>query len=112
MANARVYLRRTADRDRPFRKLGGSFDGDAGIGFWSKDGGTIYFNEGIKATNQFMALDVRTGDVKQLTREKASLSVDRDDDTGVLLITYSDASTPPTMYTAAASIRSPTGSPG
>jgi len=39
--------------------------------------------------------------VKQLTREKASLSVDRDDDTGVLLITYSDASTPPTMYTAA-----------
>jgi len=101
MANARVYLRRTADRDRPFRKLGGSFDGDAGIGFWSKDGGTIYFNEGIRATNQFMALDVKTGDVRQLTREKASLSVDRDDDTGVLLITYSDGLTPPTMYTAA-----------
>ena len=59
--------------------------------FWSKDGETIYFNEGIRATNQLMALDVKTGAVKQLTEEKASLSVDRDDDTGVLLITYSDA---------------------
>jgi dipeptidyl aminopeptidase/acylaminoacyl peptidase len=99
MTNGRVYLRKIADRGQPFRKLGGSFDGDAGIAFWSKDGATIYFNEGIKATNQFMALDVKTDTVKQLSHEKASLSVDLDDDTGVLLVTYSDGTTPSTIYT-------------
>ena len=31
------------------------------VGFWSKDGKTIYFNEGITATNQVIALDVATG---------------------------------------------------
>ena len=101
MTNGRVYLRRIADRGQPFRKLGGSFDGDAGIAFWSKDAGTIYFNEGVRATNQIMMLDVRTGAVKQLTEYNASLSVDRDDDTGVLLITYSDGTAPPAIYTAA-----------
>jgi dipeptidyl aminopeptidase/acylaminoacyl peptidase len=101
MTNGRVYLRRVADRGQPFRKLGASFDGDAGISFWSKDGATIYFNDGIRATNQFLALDVKTGSVKQLTEESASLSVDRDDDTGVLLINYSDANTPSVIYTAA-----------
>jgi len=101
MTNGRVYLRRIADRGQPFRKLGSGFDGDAGISFWSKDGGTIYFNEGIRATNQIMALDVKTGAVKQLTEDNASLSVSRDDDTGVLLITYSDGTTPSAIYTAA-----------
>jgi dipeptidyl aminopeptidase/acylaminoacyl peptidase len=101
MTNGRVYLRGVSERGRPFRKLGAAFDGDAGIAFWSKDGATIYFNEGVRATNQFMALDVKTGAVTQLTEEKASLSVDRDDDTGVLLITYSDGVTPSTIYTAA-----------
>jgi dipeptidyl aminopeptidase/acylaminoacyl peptidase len=101
MSNGRVYLRRVADRGQPFRKLGGSFDGDAGIAFWSKDGGTIYFNEGVKATNQVMALDVKTDTVRQLTSEKASLSIDLDEDTGVLLLTYSDGLTPSAMYTVA-----------
>ena len=45
-------LRAVADKGKLFRKLGESFDGDVGIGFWSKDGSTIYFNEGIKATDQ------------------------------------------------------------
>ncbi len=41
MTNGRVYLRAVADKGKPFRKLGASFDGDVGIGFWSTDGGTI-----------------------------------------------------------------------
>jgi dipeptidyl aminopeptidase/acylaminoacyl peptidase len=101
MTNGRVYLRRVADRGQPFRKLGGEFDGDVGVDFWSKDGSTIYFNEGIKATNQLMALNVKSDTVKDLTTEKASLSVDLDDETGVVLITYSDGTTPSTLYTAA-----------
>jgi dipeptidyl aminopeptidase/acylaminoacyl peptidase len=101
MANTRVYVRALTDRGKPFRKLGGAFDGDVTLGFWSKDGNTIYFNEGIKATNQFFAVDVRQGTVTQITDQKASLSVDRDD-SGVLLITYADGKTPSTLFSVAA----------
>jgi dipeptidyl aminopeptidase/acylaminoacyl peptidase len=99
MANTRVYLRAANERGKPFRKLGGSFDGDTTVAFWSKDGSTIYFNEGIRATNQLMALDVKQNTVRQITKEKASLSVNLDD-SGVVLINYSDGTTPPTIFTA------------
>jgi dipeptidyl aminopeptidase/acylaminoacyl peptidase len=108
MANGRVYIRAVADTGKPFRKLGGSFDGDVSVGFWSKDGGTIYFNEGVKAANQLMAVDVAQGTVRQITNEKASLSVDRDDDTGVLLVNYTDGTTPSTTYTVKAIEQVPT----
>jgi dipeptidyl aminopeptidase/acylaminoacyl peptidase len=101
MTNERVYLRAVNERGKPFRKLGASFDGDVTVGFWSKDGSTIYFNEGVRGTNQVMALDVRQNTVKQLTREKSSLSVDRDEDSGILLVNYADGSTPPTLFKAA-----------
>ena len=99
MTNGRVYVRAVTDTGKPFRKLGASFDGDVSVGFWSKDGSTIYFNEGIRATNQFFALDVDRDTVTQITKERASLSVDRDDVSGVLLLTYADGTTPPTTYT-------------
>ena len=99
MTNGRVYLRAVAERGKPFRKLGSSFDGDVTVGFWSADGGTIYFNEGLRATNQVFALDVKQNAVRQVTSEKASLSIDRDDDTGVLTITYTDPTTPATLFT-------------
>jgi dipeptidyl aminopeptidase/acylaminoacyl peptidase len=102
MTNGRVYLRAVADRGQPFRKLGGAFDGDVSVGFWSKDGQTIFFNEGWKATNQLFALDVPKNTVRQITSEPASLSVSRDDDSGVLLINYSDGKTPATIYTVPA----------
>jgi dipeptidyl aminopeptidase/acylaminoacyl peptidase len=98
MSNTRVYVRAIADRGKPFRKLGASFDGDVTVGFWSKDGANIYFNEGIKATNQVVALDVRYNAVRPLTEVQGSVSVDRDEDTGVLTINYSDGATPPTLF--------------
>ena len=101
MTNARVYLRAAADRGKPFRKLGTAFDGDVTVGFWSNDGGTIYFNEGLRATNQLFALDVKRDAVTQITSGKASLSVNRDDDSGVLTINYSDGTTPSTLFTVA-----------
>ncbi len=101
MTNQRVYVRAVGDRGGKWRKLGGSFDGDITIGFWSKDGNTIYFNEGIKATDQFLALDVQKDAVRQITNEKAALTVRRDEDTGVVLVTYSDGTTPPTLFTVA-----------
>ena len=101
MKNQRVYIRGVSDRGGQWRKLGAAFDGDVATGFWSEDGKTIYFNEGIRATNQLMALDVASGTVKQVTNEKASLSVNRDQNTGKIFINYSDPKTPGTAYTVA-----------
>jgi dipeptidyl aminopeptidase/acylaminoacyl peptidase len=100
MKNNRVYLRRVDDTGGQLRKLGTNFDGDVSANFWSPDGKTIYFSEGVRATDQLLAIDVASGNVRQVTNEKASLSVDRDDDTGVILINYSDPKTPPTLFTA------------
>lgn len=101
MSNRRAYVRDVAARAQPFRKLGTGFDGNVGIDFWSADGGTIYFNEGIKATRQLLALDVAKGTVRQLTSLPAALSVSRDETSGLLLVGYSDPATPPTTYVAA-----------
>jgi dipeptidyl aminopeptidase/acylaminoacyl peptidase len=100
MTNTRVYIRAVGDRGKPFRKLEGGFDGDVTVSFWSKDGNTIYFNEGIRATNQLLAIDVSQNEVRQITREQATISVDRDDDSGVLIISYADGRTPATWFTA------------
>jgi dipeptidyl aminopeptidase/acylaminoacyl peptidase len=99
MTNDRVYLRRVDERGGQFKKLGGSFDGDATVGFWSKDGKTIYFNEGIKATNQVMALDIDKNTVRQVSNVRASLNVSEDDDSKLLLLNYADPRTPPTLFT-------------
>lgn len=101
MTNGRVYLRAVADRDKPFRKLDGGFDGDISPGFWSPDSKTIYFNTGLKATTQLFGLEVSQNEIRQITREAASVSVDRDDDSGLVLISYADGTTPPTMFTTA-----------
>ncbi len=101
MKNQRVYLRAPADRGGRWRKLGASFDGDVSVSFWSKDAGTIYFNEGIRATNQLLALDVAKDSVRQLTHEKGTVSVDMDEDSGVISLNYSDGTTPSTIFTVA-----------
>jgi dipeptidyl aminopeptidase/acylaminoacyl peptidase len=97
--SGRIYLRDVAAHGTPFKKLGDGFDGDLSIGFWSKDGATVYFNEGVKATDQLMALDVAANKVRQLTSEKASLRAMQDEETGRIFITRSDPRAPPTLYT-------------
>jgi dipeptidyl aminopeptidase/acylaminoacyl peptidase len=99
MTNNRAYIRAIADNGKPFRKLGTSFDGNVSVGFWSADAGTLYFNEGIKATNQVVSLDVSHNTTRPLTEERGSVAVERDKETGVLLLSYSDGSTPNTLFT-------------
>ncbi len=101
MTENRVYIRDVEDRGGAFRKLGADFDQSASVGFWSDDSKTIYFNAGVTVTTQLHALDVETGEVHQLTEERAALSVFRDEDTGIILIGYSDPKTPPTLFTVA-----------
>ena len=99
MTENRIYLREVEAAGGPFRKLGSAFDQSLSIGFWSEDSRTIYFNAGVKVTTQLHALDIERDEVTQVTEERAALSVNRDDDTGVILINYSDPHTPPTMFT-------------
>ena len=101
MTNTRVYLRRTDNHSGTFQQLGNNFDGDVTIGFWSKDGKTIYFNEGIKATNQLMALDIDKNSVRPVSNVQASLNTDQDDESKLLLLNYADPHTPPTLFTVA-----------
>lgn len=97
--NQKVYLRETAARGAAFRKLGAGFDGDVSVGFWSPDGRTIYFNEGVKATDQVLALDVATNTVRPVIAQSASVRANQDDETGKIIISYSDPRTPTTLYT-------------
>lgn len=99
MKNRRVYIRAVGDRGGKFRKLGGSFDGDVSVNFWSEDGTKIYFNTGVRATTQFHELDIESNTVRQVTNERAALSVMHDERSGVILIGYSDPRTPPTIFT-------------
>lgn len=101
MTENRIYLRAVDDRGGAFRKLGSSFDQSLSVGFWSEDSETIYFNTGVTVTNQLHALDIQRDEVRQITFERAAVSVDRDEDTGVILINYQDPTTPPTVFTVA-----------
>ncbi len=101
MHNQRVYLREVGARGQAFKKLGAGHDGDVTTGFWSKDGRTIYYNEGVRATDQLMSLDIATNSVKPVTNEKAAVRVALDEDSGRLLINYSDPTTPATVFTVA-----------
>ena len=101
MHNERVYVRSVTAGGEPFRKLGGGFDGDVTIGFWSNDGKTIYFNEGVKATEQVLALNVAANVVTQITHEKAAMRATKDEDSGRILLNYSDPDTPPEIFSVA-----------
>jgi dipeptidyl aminopeptidase/acylaminoacyl peptidase len=101
MKSRRVYIREVTDRGGSFRKLGGSHPDHVSLGFWSEDGNTIYFNSGVRATRQLLALDIRRDEVRPMTNQQASVRVGRDEDSGVLLINFSDPTTPSTTYTVA-----------
>jgi dipeptidyl aminopeptidase/acylaminoacyl peptidase len=90
----KVYTRPIAAINGPWKKLGGGYDGDVGIDWWSDDSKTIYFNDGVKATTQVMALDVATNTVKPVTDFRASTFAFRDDDSKKIVVSYSDPKTP------------------
>jgi dipeptidyl aminopeptidase/acylaminoacyl peptidase len=110
--NERIYVRPVDQPTAQWKKLGGNFDGDVRAGgrgggdgiessFWSAKGDTIYFGTGVRATTQFFAVSLNNGMAKQLTDVKGTVSISRDDETGRVLITYSDPKSPPAMYTVA-----------
>ena len=99
--DSRVFIRGIEDRGGTWREIGDGFDGDVTVGWWSDDSRTIYFNDGVRATNQLLSIDVASGKVTQVTHEKATISMSRDDRSKRLLITYADPKTPTSHYTVA-----------
>ncbi len=97
--NLRVYLRPVAARGGAFKKLGAGFDGPVTIDFWSKDGSTIHFDVGVKATEQLATLDIASNTVRVITNDKAALRASQDEESERIFITRSDPKTPPTVYT-------------
>ena len=93
-----MYLRAVDAKGAQFRKLGAGFDGPVTIDFWSKDGGTIYFDVGVKATDQVAALDIAANKVTLLTNEQASLHAAYHEETDRLFVTRADPATPVTTY--------------
>ncbi len=99
MTEDKIYLRAVDDRGGDFRRLGDDFDNSLDVGFWSEDGETIWFNAGLKVTRQLMALDVASGQVRQVTDERAALYVTEDEESGRILINYEDPTMPSTVFT-------------
>lgn len=90
----KVYTRPLDAVNGTWTKLGAAHDGDVTIGWWSGDGKTIYFTDGVKATNQLLALDIEKNVVRMVTNFQASTFASRDDDSKKILITYADPKTP------------------
>ena len=101
--NNRIYLRGVSDTGGKWKKLGSEFDGDLSIGWWE---GTdqIYFNEGLRTTQQLFSVSTETGKVRPFSQAKGVLSVTKDDESGILLLNYSDPTTPANIYSLAKNI--------
>lgn len=113
MHNERMYVRAVDQPGAQLRKIGGNVDLDVRAGgrgggggaegiesaFWSANGDTIYFGTGVRATTQLFSLAVSSGQAKQITDVKGTISLARDEETGRLLITFADPHSPPATYT-------------
>ena len=95
----KIWVRSVTDRGGALKKLGGEFDGRISVGFWSKDGSTIYSNVGLGATRDLLAVDVRSGGGTRVVDEPGSASVNYDWVSDTITINYSDPVTPASIYT-------------
>jgi dipeptidyl aminopeptidase/acylaminoacyl peptidase len=110
--NEKIYIRPVDQPNAQWKKLGANLDlefrvgGRGGAGgegaetaFWSAKGDTIYVGTGTRATTQFFAISTETGQAKQLTDVKGTISVARDEQAGRYLITFADPRNPPATFT-------------
>ena len=98
LAYMKPRIRRVDDTGGAWRTLGDGFDGEITVGGWSRDGRTIYFDDGVRATNQLFALDVASGRVKQLTDVKGVVRAQFSRTSPGALLLYEDPATPPTAF--------------
>ncbi len=82
------------------RALPEDFPYDANLAFWSSDGRRLYFTAGEGVRENLFSVPVEGGPVRRETHLNATLTVVRDEESGRILIRYTDPYTPPDWYTA------------
>jgi dipeptidyl aminopeptidase/acylaminoacyl peptidase len=96
--NTKFYL--TPVAGGPVRKLLPDWDHSVGGPNWSADSKTIYFTEGVGVDAHWFAVEVASGKLTQLTRERGVLGGRFDYETGLFLLTYQDPTQPNDYYIA------------
>lgn len=95
----RLYHRRVADRGGALRKVPTARDLSCSAEWWSDDGSTVFFNEGIGATTQLFSVNVTSGDVRQVTNERGVVDVSHDRWTKRTVIQFSSPTEASDYYT-------------
>ncbi|MDH5715042.1 MAG: S9 family peptidase [Candidatus Aminicenantes bacterium] len=81
-----------------WRKLPSDFDYDVSVSFWGDDSQTIYSNTLMGVNYSLFAIPISGGKAKQITKENAAVFVGKDEDSGTLIISYSDPARPTDLY--------------
>jgi len=99
MRKSRIFLHPLKGGKRI--KLPQSFELDARVSFWSEKGDTIFFNTLEGTTYNLFAVSVgEESEAMKVTDERARLFADKDKDTGLIIINYSNPHHPPDLYLA------------
>ena len=93
----KIYLLPVAGGE--WRKLPTDFHYDASVSFWGGDSQTIYSNTLVGVNYGLFSIPISGGKVRQIIKENA-VFVGRDEDSGALIIQYSDPAHPTDLYTS------------
>jgi dipeptidyl aminopeptidase/acylaminoacyl peptidase len=96
--NSKIYLYSLADGS--LKKLLAGFDQSAGGGDWSLDSKQIYFEVGVGVDRHLFSVSIPDGKLTQLTRERGAINVSLQEDSGLLLVSFTDPTQPGDYYVA------------
>ncbi|MFB0519334.1 MAG: prolyl oligopeptidase family serine peptidase [Acidobacteriota bacterium] len=82
------------------RKLPIDFNYDTSVSFWSDDSQTIYSNTLVGVNYSLFSIPISGGKTRQIIKEDAAVFVGKDEDSGKLIISYSDPVQPTDLYTS------------
>jgi dipeptidyl aminopeptidase/acylaminoacyl peptidase len=94
----KIFLVPTAGGET--RKLLEGWSYDGAIGFWKPDSSGIYFASTLGVSNQILRTDLDGGKPEQLTAGAQQLQINRDDDSGVILIALTTPTHPQELFSA------------
>jgi len=99
LRNQKLYV--TPVTGGPTTKLLPNWDYDAESPSWSADSKTLFFLGGVGLDIHSFAVSLEDGKLKQLTHERGVIgALSSNDDTGLLLLTFTDPESPPDYYVA------------
>lgn len=96
--NNKLYI--TPTEGGPLRKLLAGWDYNAGAPNWSNDSKAFYMNSGVGVDSHWFSIDVASGKLTQITRERGVLGGRFDNDTGVFLLSLQDPTSPTDYFLA------------